>query len=717
MEIHKLQQLLSEMSLQEKIGQMVQLTGVYFDKEAVLTGVVGEQLPPEWIIQYAGSVLGVIGKDKIYDIQSRYMEQHPHHIPLLFMADVIHGCRTIAPIPLGQACSFHPELVSEAASIAASEASSEGLRATFSPMIDVSRDPRWGRMMESFGEDPYVNGIMGKAMVDGYQQKDDTGIAACLKHFAGYGAVNAGREYNDVEISQRTFLEQYVKPFRMALKAKPAMVMTAFNAIDRKPISGNKELLRDLLRDKEGFDGTVISDWGSIGQLEEQGVAADMDEAAVQAIEAGVDIDMMSPAYMFRLEELVKNGQIPESFIDESAFRVLMMKNQLGLFENPFAGLGKSGKLTLYNRTKAYQMASESCVLLKNEKILPLSQKQKVIWAGPYVTSKEFLSRWAIFGEHEPVETIEAILQEKKMNAECIPGCRMLTEEECKIWQVEQDNSDEEMDEQWLETITREDTVVCVLGEHESQSGEAASRAFLTLPEEQQMLFEKIAKRTDNIVTVVISGRPLDLRRISEKSRAVIMAWRPGTMGAKAITDLVYGITNPSGKLAVSIPWCVGQVPISYWDIKTGHVLTADNLENRFTSRYMDIPNTPLYPFGFGLSYTEFDISDVEVRMEQDKRVHVHCKVSNKGNVAGAEVVQCYYETLHASVVRPQKELVRFQKVFLDPGEKKNVDFYIDPKEFSYYDKNMEVVSTGMKLRISVGNSSDHEWGSSELYI
>ena len=717
MEIHELQQLLSEMSLQEKIGQMVQLTGAYFDKEAVLTGVVGEQLPPEWIIQYAGSVLGVIGKDKIYDIQSRYMEQHPHHIPLLFMADVIHGCRTIFPIPLGQACSFHPELVSEAASIAALEASSEGLRATFSPMIDVSRDPRWGRMMESFGEDPYVNGIMGKAMVDGYQQKDDAGIAACLKHFAGYGAVNAGREYNDVEISQRTFLEQYVKPFRMALKAKPAMVMTAFNAIDRKPISGNKELLRELLRDKEGFDGTVISDWGSIGQLEEQGVAADMDEAAVQAIEAGVDIDMMSPAYMFRLEELVKNGQIPESFIDESAFRVLMMKNQLGLFENPFAGLGKSGKLTLYNRTKAYQMASESCVLLKNEEILPLCQKQKVIWAGPYVTSREFLSRWAIFGEHEPVETIEAILQDKKMNAECITGCRMLSEEECKIWQVEQDNSDEEIDEQWLETITREDTVVCVLGEHESQSGEAASRAFLTLPEEQQMLFEKIAKRTDNIVTVVISGRPLDLRRISEKSKAVIMAWRPGTMGAEAITDLVYGITNPSGKLAVSIPWCVGQVPISYWDIKTGHVLTADNLENRFTSRYMDIPNTPLYPFGFGLSYTEFDVSDVEIKTEQDKRVHVHCKVSNTGNVAGAEVVQCYYETLHASVVRPKKELVRFQKVFLDPGEKKNVDFYIDPKEFSYYDKNMEIVSSGMQLRISAGNSSDHEWGSSELYI
>jgi len=683
MEIHELQQLLSEMSLQEKIGQMVQLTGVYFDKEAVLTGVVGEQLPPEWIIQYAGSVLGVIGKDKIYDIQSRYMEQHPHHIPLIFMADVIHGCRTIYPIPLGQACSFHPELVSEAASIAASEASSEGLRATFSPMIDVSRDPRWGRIMESFGEDPYVNGIMGKAMVDGYQQKADTKIAACLKHFAGYGAVNAGRDYNDVEISQRTFLEQYVKPFRMALKAKPAMVMTAFNAIDRKPISGNKELLKGLLRDKEGFEGTVISDWGSIGQLEEQGVAADMEEAAIQASEAGVDIDMMSPAYMMYLEKLVESGKIPEALVDESAFRVLMMKNQLGLFENPFAGLGKSGKL-------------------------PLSIKKKVIWAGPYTASREFLSRWSIFGEHESVETIEEVLQKKQIEAECITGCNILSDAECKVWQVEQELSDKPGDEQWLETITQEDTVVCVLGEHESQSGEAASRAFLTLPEEQQVLFEKIAERTRNIVTVVIAGRPLDLRRISEKSKAVIMAWRPGTMGAEAIVDIVYGRINPSGKLSVSIPWCVGQVPISYWDVKTGHILTEENSENRFTSRYMDIPNTPLYPFGYGLSYTEFDISDIDVQIGQDKKVHVHCNVCNTGNVAGAEVVQCYYETLYAPVVRPKKELIRFRKVFLEPGEKKKVDFFIDQEEFSYYGKNMETVSSGMKLCISVGNSSDH---------
>ena len=354
-------------------------------------------------------------------------------------------------------------------------------------------------------------------------------------------------------------------------------------------------------------------------------------------------------------------------------------------------------------------MAGESCVLLKNEKkILPLSVKKKVIWAGPYTASREFLSRWSIFGEHESVETIEEVLQKKQIEAECITGCNILSDAECKVWQVEQELSDKPRDEQWLETITHEDTVVCVLGEHESQSGEAASRAFLTLPEEQQVLFEKIAERTSNIVTVVITGRPLDLRRISERSKAVIMAWRPGTMGAEAIIDIVYGRLNPSGKLSVSIPWCVGQVPISYWDVKTGHIFTEDNSENRFTSRYMDIPNTPLYPFGYGLSYTEFDISDIDVQIGQDKKVHIHCNVCNTGNVVGAEVVQCYYETLYASVVRPKKELVRFRKVFLEPGEKKDVDFFIDQEEFSYYGKNMETVSSGMKLRISIGNSSDH---------
>ena len=584
MEQRKLKKLLSEMSLREKIGQMIQLTGIYFDDDAVLTGEVGEDQPPQWVTQYAGSVLGMIGAEKLRGIQKKYVEAHPHHIPLLFMADVIHGCRTIAPIPLGQACSFHPELVRKMAGHAAAESASEGIRATFSPMIDVSRDPRWGRIMESFGEDPFLNGVMGTAMLRGYQGEEGTdqagnkkipesGIAGCLKHFAGYGAVSAGREYNDVEISQRTFREQYLKPFRMAMHADPAMVMTAFNAVDRRPVSGNKELLEGTLREEMGFSGTVISDWGSIGQLEEQNVVSSQKEAAEAAVRAGVDIDMMSPAYMFHLEELVKEGSIPTSLIDKSAWNVLVMKNRLGLFENPFAGMQGEEPLSAEAKKTALALACESSVLLKNDDMLPLKPERKVFWGGPYVESRELLSRWAIFGRYDDVETIREVLKARKMPVRFLPECEILTEEERRLWQAEncriQDSGEQDKEKPeicvnsgkqyaTLDEIEPEDTVVLVLGEHEAQSGEAASRAFLDLPEGQQKFFDAVAGRTSHIVTVILSGRPLDIRKIAEKSQAVLFVWRPGTMGAEAVVRLVYGEETPSGKLSVSIPWCVG---------------------------------------------------------------------------------------------------------------------------------------------------------------
>ena len=693
MEKRELKRLLSEMSLQEKIGQMIQLTGMYFDEDTVLTGTVGEDRPPEWVVRYAGSVLGMAGPDKIRRIQKNYMEKHPHHIPLLFMADVIHGCRTIFPIPLGQACSFRPELVHEAAERAAAEASSEGLRATFSPMIDVSRDPRWGRIMESFGEDPFLNGVMGTAMLEGYQgtggeKTGRTRIAGCLKHFAGYGAVNAGREYNDVELSGRTFAEQYLKPFRMAVKAEPAMVMTAFNAVDRRPVSGNRELLRNILRGEMGFDGTVISDWGSVGQLEEQRVVTSQKEAAYAAVNAGVDIDMMSPAYMFHLEQLVQEGRIPESLIDEAAWQVLRMKDRLGLFEDPYAGLDETEMLSEETKRTALRMALESCVLLKNEKILPLDPGKKAVWAGPYADSRELLSRWAIFGDHKDVETVREVLERKQIPARICPGCGPLPEE-----------------------IGEDDTVVLMLGEYEDQSGEAASRAFLDLPEEQMELFREAARRTRHIVSVILSGRPLDLREIAGKSEAVLMAWRPGTMGAEAMVRLICGEESPSGKLAAGIPWCVGQVPVSYWDINTGHRMSESDPDNRFTSRYMDIPNTPLYPFGFGLSYTEFEIFSPQLEKEEGaeggrEKVHVSCTVKNVGEVPGAEVVQCYVETVCAPVVRPSKELIRFRKVFLEPGEEQEVEFVLDREEFIFYGKNMEPVDGGISFRVHIGNSS-----------
>ena len=378
----------------------------------------------------------------------KYMKEHPHHIPLLFMADVIHGCRTIAPIPLGQACSFHPELVEKMAGHAAAESAAEGIKATFSPMMDVSRDPRWGRIMESFGEDPFLSGVMGTVMLRGYQKGNgndqkgsreipESGIAGCLKHFAGYGAVNAGREYNDVEISQRTFREQYLKPFRMAMHADPAMVMTAFNAVDRRPVSGNKELLEDILRKEMGFSGTVISDWGAVGQLEEQNVVSGQAEAADAAVHAGVDIDMMSPAYMFHLEELVEEGHVPVSLIDRSAWNVLVMKNRLGLFEDPFAGMEGEEQLSAEAKKIALALACESSVLLKNADLLPLKPEQKVFWAGPYVESTELLSRWAIFGRHDDVETISEVLRDRKLPVRFVPGCEILTEEERRLWQAD----------------------------------------------------------------------------------------------------------------------------------------------------------------------------------------------------------------------------------------------------------------------------------------
>lgn len=739
MEQRKLKQLLSEMSLREKIGQMIQLTGIYFDDDAVLTGEVGEDQPPQWVTQYAGSVLGMIGAEKLRGIQKKYVEAHPHHIPLLFMADVIHGCRTIAPIPLGQACSFHPELVRKMAGHAAAESASEGIRATFSPMIDVSRDPRWGRIMESFGEDPFLNGVMGTAMLRGYQGEEgkdpagnkkipESGIAGCLKHFAGYGAVNAGREYNDVEISQRTFREQYLKPFRMAMHADPAMVMTAFNAVDRRPVSGNKELLEGTLREEMGFSGTVISDWGSIGQLEEQNVVSSQKEAAEAAVCAGVDIDMMSPAYMFHLEELVKEGSIPTSLIDKSAWNVLVMKNRLGLFENPFAGMQGEEPLSAEAKKTALALACESSVLLKNDDMLPLKPERKVFWGGPYVESRELLSRWAIFGRYDDVETIREVLKARKMPVRFLPECEILTEEERRLWQAEncriQDSGEQDKEipeicvnsgKQYatLDEIEPEDTVVLVLGEHEAQSGEAASRAFLDLPEGQQKFFDAVAGRTSHIVTVILSGRPLDIRKIAEKSQAVLFVWRPGTMGAEAVVRLVYGEETPSGKLSVSVPWCVGQVPVSYWDVKTGHRMVETNPENRFTSRYMDIPNEPLYPFGFGLSYTEFTITPpIFEKQEREDKIDISCKVKNVGEVPGAEVVQCYVETLCAPVVRPDRELIRFRKIFLLPGEEQEVKFTVNRKELAFYGENMELIDGDVQFRFIVGNSSRSEAGS-----
>ena len=623
--------------------------------------------------------------------------------------------------PIGMSASFDRELIRECGRAVGEEAralytrNGGGGLCRWAPTIDMERDPRWGRTEESYGEDPYLTGEMAGAYIRGMRGEDPFYIrcGATLKHFYANN-VEKDRIKISSSVDRRNKNEYYLKPFKKAIMEGGAeAVMTSYNEINGIPAIVNDEV-RHVLKGTYGLPGHVVCDGGDFSQtVNDHHFYQTHGETLANGLKAGVDCFTDDGELVYAAaRKALDNGWITEKDIDESVRNSFRTRIRLGMFDKegdcPYQNMGEEYINNEEHQELARKMAAEAVVLLKNEKLLPLSRKKKVIWAGPYTASRELLSRWSIFGEHEAVETIEDVLQKKQIEAECITGCNILSDAECKVWQVEQELSDKPRDEQWLETITHEDTVVCVLGEHESQSGEAASRAFLTLPEEQQVLFEKIAERTSNIVTVVITGRPLDLRRISERSKAVIMAWRPGTMGAEAIIDIVYGRLNPSGKLSVSIPWCVGQVPISYWDVKTGHIFTEDNSENRFISRYMDIPNTPLYPFGYGLSYTEFDISDIDVQIGQDKKVHIHCNVCNTGSVAGAEVVQCYYETLYASVVRPKKELVRFRKVFLEPGEKKDVDFFIDQEEFSYYGKNMETVSSGMKLRISIGNSSDH---------
>ena len=717
----KLRQLLGSMSLREKIGQMIQLTGSYYEKaldaegdaDTVMTGNEVEGQITPWVFQTAGSVLGTIGEEKIKNIQKAYQKAHPHGIPLLFMADVIHGCSTIFPIPLGQACSFHPELVKKCAAASAREAAAQGLRATFSPMIDVSADPRWGRIMESFGEDPYLNGTLGKAMVEGYQEEpkgDHHELAGCLKHFAGYGAVSAGREYNDVEMSQRTFFEQYLKPFREAIKANPSMVMTAFHAIDRVPISKNEDLLKKTLRDDMGFDGVLISDWGSIGQLEEQHVAADQRECAIFGQNAGIDIDMMSRAYMEHLEELVLDGSIPMEEIDESVWKILCMKNDLGLFEDPFSGMGDVEILSEETKQLAKECVMEGCVLLKNEEMLPLKDDgNKEYWGGPYTSARQFLSRGSIFGKRAHVETIESVLKKKGKQVDCITGSTILTKKEAMQWDIwgpEEETIEKQLadEEKKLVSISPEDTVVLVVGEHEIQSVEAASRAFLELPKPQKDLFDKVWARTKNIITVLVTGRPLDVRELSEKSKAFLVVWRPGTMGAEAIVDLVYGDGQPAGKLAVSFPYSVGQCPVTYWDMTTGHPMKHE--KDRFSSRYMDIPNAPLFPFGFGLTYTSFTVKDIRGKVTEGKYASVTCTVKNTGQIKGTEVVQCYVRTKLADVVRPEKQLIRFRRVTLNPGEEQNIQFTIPKEEFSFYDRHMNKIVDGILFQLLVGTDS-----------
>ena len=710
MEQRQLIDLLNDMSLEEKAGQLFQVTGDWFDGMEALeqTGPEAEETARirKSYSHLAGSVLGVYGAANIKRIQSAYMERQPHHIPLLFMLDIINGYKTIYPIPLAQGAMFDPEFAGDCAAMAAKEGAAGGLHVTFSPMVDLVRDARWGRVMESTGEDVYLNSLYAKAMVEGYQrQRGGTDfLAACVKHFAGYGAPEGGREYQTMELSEETFHEFYLPAYESAVKAGSRMAMTAFQTVNGIPATVNRALLREILRGEMGFDGVLISDYAAIGETVVHGVSEDGAAAARRALEAGVDIDMMSGVYPEYLAGLVKKGTLAEALLDESVLRVLELKNWLGLFEDHFHGADEAREartsLCEEHRKLAYEAAVKSFVLLKNEDaILPLSPNQKIAFIGPYTDSQDMLGSWSFTGGAETgaVKTIRAAAEEALAGWSVTyhTGCPVLApgtvlegfdryrpfsapREETDRWREEARKAAEEAD-----------VVVMPLGEHCFQSGEAASRAFIEIPEIQQDLFRAVSEVNPNVVAVIFSGRPLDLRVISERSRAVLSVWMPGMEGGRAIIDVLTGTRTPSGKLPMSFPYCVGQVPVHYDSLMTGRPYRKGKPE-RYVSRYQDIPADPLYSFGYGLTYTSMELSEVHLSKNElmpGEEIEASVTIKNTGKREGTETVQLYLRDVTGSTARPVKQLKGLKRVTLQPGEEAEVAFSIGEDRLKFFQK------------------------------
>ncbi len=716
-----LRQLLADMTLEEKIGQLVQLPG-FFQNEGTLTGPASDMGLTQDDLRLAGSYLSIIGAEKLKKLQTSFMAQHPHHIPLLFMADIINGYKTVFPIPLAQGCTFDPGLTEACAAVAAREAAAAGIHVTFSPMADLVRDARWGRVMESTGEDPYLNGRMAAAMVRGYQGKnltDQGKIAACLKHFAGYGAPEGGRDYNTVELSARTLREDYLPAYQAAVDAGCEMVMTSFNTLDRIPSAANEWLLRKVLRDEMGFTGMVISDWNALEELLAHGIAADQEEAAFIALRAGVDMDMVSPVYIRNLKRLAEKRKIPASWIDESVWRVLVLKNKLGLFEHPFKDADEEAEkaliLSAEHRRLAEECAEKSFVLLKNEEnMLPL-QEHEAAFIGPYVDHQLLNGAWSFFADDQDTVSVKAALlaHPKTRNIPTVPGCPV-HDPQTRVLGFQQSVATDVLDVEGAlrEAVTlaeKAKKVVLCLGEHRECTGEAASRGDITLPDCQLRLLNAVAEVNRNIIVVLFSGRPLDIRPLVEKAKAILMAWLPGTEGGNALVRILLGESSPSGKLSMCFPYCVGQLPIHYNHLNTGRPYRGDFRESRFGSKYQDIPNEPLYPFGYGLSYTFFTYSPVKLSTDRITRADsltASVTVTNTGTVGGTETVQMYIRDLAGSIARPVRELKGFRKVRLNPGESREIVFTVTESMLRFYTLSMAHVSEPGNFDIFIGPDS-----------
>ena len=693
----QLKELLADMSLGEKIEQMIQFHGGFYGDVKLITGPGHDySVKPDqqWRI---GTVLGEAGYEHLKELQDGFMEKQPHHIPTIFMSDVIHGYKTIYPVPLGQGAGFDPELTKELAAATAKEASAAGLHVTFSPMCDLSRDARWGRCMEGTGEDPWLNARFAEAMVLGYQGDgmDKQGnIAACVKHFAAYGAATAGRDYSGVELCERTLLEDYLPSYEAAVKAGAPLVMSAFNTINRVPCSTNKWLLRKILREKMGFDGVVISDYGAVQETVVHTASCDKADAAAKALRAGLDLDMMSDCYLSYLEEQAEESEELRRLIDESCLRVLELKNKLGLFDNPIRGSKELEETYFYcdeHKELSVRAARESAILLKNDGLLPLAKKSKITVVGKLATSTNIVGSWAIFAEADKTVTFGDAVKQRYPEA--------------KVEVYPSDEADEKM----LAACKESDVVIICMGEEDFKSGESKSISDVALCKEHQELFEAVYGVNPKILSLIYAGRPLAIPMLAEKSPAILDAWYPGTFGNIGVWELIFGDANPCGRVPMSFPYTTGQLPMSYSAFTTGRPIGEWKGFVPFASNYMDVPNTALYPFGFGLSYSEFTYSPVTLSgdtLTKEGKLTASVTVTNNGKLDGKEPVQLYIRDVTGSVVRPCRELKGLQKPLIKAGESVTVSFEITADMLRFYNEDMEFVAEPGEFKVWIGGSS-----------
>jgi len=715
--------LMSKMTLEEKIGQLNLPGAGDITTGQATSSDIGKRIREGKV----GGLFNIKSVTKIRNVQKVAVEESRLKIPLIFGMDVIHGYQTVFPIPLGLSCSWDMKLIEQSARIAAQEASADGICWTFSPMVDISRDPRWGRMSEGSGEDPYLGSQIAKAMVNGYQGDDlrkNNTILACVKHFALYGAIEAGRDYNTVDMSRIRMYNEYFPPYKAAVDAGAGSVMSSFNEIDGIPATANKWLMTDVLRKQWGFNGFVVTDYTAILELIDHGLG-DLQEVSGQSLRAGIDMDMVADGFLNTLKKSLAEGKVTKEQIDLACQRILEAKYKLGLFDDPYRYCDNyraaTEIFTTENRLAARSIAAQSVVLLKNEKqLLPLQNKGTIALIGPMADNKENMTgTWSVAADFsKSVSLLTGLKEAIGIDARILVarGTNVVNDSildsRISIFgkpTFRDKRSQEDMIDEAVEVAEKSDVIIAALGESAEMTGEASSRSDINLPENQRELLQALIETGKPVVLVLFTGRPLSLTWENANVPAILNVWFSGTEAGNAITDVLLGKVNPSGKLTATFPQNVGQIPLYYNHKNTGRPLPEGKWFQKFRSNYLDVSNDPLYPFGYGLSYTKFEYGDLKMSNTQakgDQSVTASILLKNSGKYDGSEVVQLYIRDLVGSVTRPVKELKGFQKIALKAGESKTVTFTITPEELKFYNADLKYDWEPGEFEMMVGGNS-----------